>query len=159
MVASSEAYGNHADGFAVQRVVNAIVRFLVLASILSSCAGATGPGDGDSGPIPLQDVIDDPESFDGERVTVSAGYFGAFEMSVLTTGFAESYPPQPIEPLVWVGVSPPDPCLQIVADDGHGESWADRVVATGTFGFEAGGGFGHLGMYDMELADARIRCT
>ncbi|MGH2685332.1 MAG: hypothetical protein ACRDJP_07700 [Actinomycetota bacterium] len=136
-----------------------IVRLLLVAWMMASCADAPGPASGGGDPIPLQEVVDDPGSFDGQRITVTGGYFGAFEVSVLTTGFAESFPPQPIDPLVWVGGSPAGPCLQIAADDGHGESWATRVVATGTFGFEPGGGFGHLGMYEMQLADARIRCA
>ena len=159
MGASRRAYGNDVRPRPVQGRVNVLVRLLLVVGILTSCADATGPRSGDGEPIPLQEVIDDPDAFDGQRITIAAGYFGAFEVSVLTTGFAESFPPQPMEPLVWVGVSPVGPCLQIAADDGHGESWADRVVATGTFAFEPEGGFGHLGMYDMQLADARIRCA
>ena len=137
----------------MRRLVAAV---LMLAAV--ACAGTGGPAAGDD-PVSLDEVTGDPDGYDGERITISGGYYGAFEVSVLTSGFAESYPPQPVEPLVWVGAAPDGPCLQRADAEGRGASWADRVLATGIFEFSADGGFGHLGSYDMQLVEARVRCA
>ena len=126
---------------------------VVLLAALCGCGEGAGPSS--TGPVSLQRVVDDPGAYDGERVEVTAGYFSSFEVSVLTTGFAESYPPQPMDPEVWVGASPPDDCLEVA----EGASWSEDVVATGTFHFEDGGGFGHVGAYRMELEGATLRCA
>jgi hypothetical protein len=85
---------------------------------------------------------------------VEAAYYGSFEVSVLTSGFRESFPPQPIDPLVWVGVGPPERCLE----EAEMATWSDRVVAEGTFRHDPDGGLGHLGGYDMAIEDAALTC-
>jgi hypothetical protein len=127
------------------------VRRFLLGALIVSLASCAGSGE----QVTLAAVTGSPEDFDGEQVTLEAGYYGAFEVSVLTSGFAESFPPQPVEPLVWVGAGPPEDCLE---DAEGGVRWAERVEASGVFRYEPGGGFGHLGSYEMALEDARITC-
>jgi hypothetical protein len=124
----------------------------MLCAALAGCGQDAGGGD-DARPVPLQQVLDDADDFDGRRVVVTTGYYGSFEISVLTTGFAESFPPQPVEPLVWVNAAPPDACTEVE----EFATWAEGVVATGVL--ETGGGFGHLGQYEFELTEASIRCS
>lgn len=118
------------------------------ATLLAACGGAA---DAPS----FSALVERPADFDGESITIESGYYGAFEVSVLTSGFAESFPPQPVEPLIWVGASPEGECLQ---DAGGMASFAERVEATGTFRYDPDKGFGHLGAYDMTLEDARLTC-
>jgi hypothetical protein len=127
------------------------IALLLWAGLLVGCADRATPGD--TG-LDLAKVTADPGAYKGQSVTVRAGYYASFETSVLTAGFAESYPPQPVEPLVWVIGGPPARCTE-AAD---GARWADEVVATGTFRFDREGGFGHLGGYRMALEDARLTC-
>jgi hypothetical protein len=103
----------------------------------------------------MSSLTGDPESYDGEFVRLDASYYGAFEVSVLTSGFRASDPPQPIEPLVWVGVPPGDECLQI----SDRASFAERVEASGTFRYDPEGGFGHLGEYEMAIENAELVCV
>ena len=124
----------------------------VITLSLFACGRTHESGAGRDGPVALAEVLADPDSFDGRRIEISSGYFSSFEVSVLTSGFAESYPPQPIEPLVWVNAGPPRSCLDI-ADR---VTWSERVVAEGVF--RTGGGFGHLGEYEFELEEATLRC-
>jgi hypothetical protein len=125
---------------------------IATAGLLLGCADASAPRDS---PQALRDVTADPSAFDDAPVRVRAAYFSSFEVSVLTTGFAESHPPQPVDPLVWVVASPADRCLQRAA----GAAWADAVVASGTFRYDPEGGFGHLGEYEMALQDATLTCA
>jgi hypothetical protein len=119
--------------------------------VATACAATPDPSER----TPLRAVIDDPEAYTGERVVLTAVYYGSFEVSVLATGFAESNPPQPAEPLVWVDAVPPEECSERTRD----VTWAHRVVATGTFQYDADGGFGHLGAYDMTLRNAALTCA
>jgi hypothetical protein len=105
-------------------------------------------------PVPLSEVTADPAGLDGERITVRAGYYASFEVSGLTTAFAESYPPQPADPLVWVIAEAPAGCVERA----QGVTWASDVVATGTFRYDSQGGFGHLSAYDMTLENAELTC-
>ena len=104
----------------------------------------------------LPDLTEDPGGFNGERVKIIGGYYGAFEMSVLTSGFEESSPPQPVGPLVWVLSTPPEDCLQTAE---MGVRFAENVEATGIFRYDPDGGFGHLGAYEIALDDATISCA
>jgi hypothetical protein len=124
------------------------------AVLLLGCAEGTGNGLL-TAPAPLREVAADPEAFDDHELRIRAAFYSSFEVSVLTTGFAESHPPQPVEPLVWVVASPPDRCLERAA----GAAWADDVVASGTFAYDPEGGFGHLGEYEMALQDATLSCA
>lgn len=127
------------------------MRIILLGAVLVTSVACAGPSDRPT----FAAVTESPGDYDGQRVTVQAGYYGAFEVSVLTSGFTESFPPQPVEPLVWVGAGPPEECLQ----DSEGRvRWADRVQASGVFRYDPQGGFGHLGAYEMALDDARITC-
>jgi hypothetical protein len=124
---------------------------LALAAVfLGGCAGSDGQEE-----LTLATVLEDPEGYDGERVTFEAGYYGAFEVSVLTPGFAESFPPQPMEPQIWVNAGPPEDCLQREET----QVWAEQVRATGVFRYDPERGFGHLGAYEMALEDATITCV
>ena len=125
---------------------------IATAGLLLGCAEASEPRDR---PHALQEVAADPSAFDDAPVRLRAAYFSSFEVSVLTTGFSESNPPQPVEPLVWVVASPPDRCLERAA----GAAWADEVVASGTFAYDPEGGFGHLGEYEMALQDPTLSCA
>ena len=131
-------------------------RAVVIASavLLLGCAEGTGNGLL-TAPVPLREVAADPEAFDDGPVRIRASYYSSFEISVLTAGLAESHPPQPVEPLVWLVASPPDRCLERAA----GAAWADAVVASGTFRYDPEGGFGHLGQYEMALQDATLACA
>jgi hypothetical protein len=124
----------------------------MIAAALVAC----GNEPNDLATFRLPDLTEDPGAFNGERVRIQGGYYGAFEISVLTSGFSESSPPEPVGPLVWVGVGPPEECLQS-ADGGAG--WAENVEATGVFRFDPEGGFGHLGAYEIALEDATITCV
>lgn len=125
---------------------------LTVAALLSACAGGSDGGD----TLSYEALVESPDDHEGQRVTIEAGYFAAFEISVLTSGFAESYPPQPVEPLIWVAAGPPVECLEQA--DG-GVRWAERVEASGVFRYDPERGFGHLGTYDMALEGARITCA
>lgn len=98
----------------------------------------------------------DPDAFDGERITVRAAYYSSFEVSVLTSDVADTDPPSPRESLLWVAASPPEECL--VAGEA-GAFWAKRVIATGLFRHDPGGGFGHLGAYPMTIQNVRLSCA
>ena len=125
---------------------------LAIATSLVACGRATETEPGGNGTAPLVEILADPDAFEGQRVEVSTGYFSSFEVSVLTSGFAESYPPQPVDPLVWVSAGPPRSCLEVA----ERVSWSERVIATGIF--RTGGGFGHLGQYEFELTEPTLRC-
>jgi hypothetical protein len=116
----------------------------------TACAATSDPSER----TPLRAVIDEREAYAGERVVVTAAYYGSFEVSVLVTGFAESNPPQPVEPLVWVNAVPPEDCTERTRD----ATWAESIVASGTFEYDPDAGFGHLGAYDMALRDAALTC-
>jgi hypothetical protein len=127
-----------------------IFALFAAAVFLGSCAGSSGGEE----ELTLAAVLDDPDGYDGERVTFEAGYYGAFEVSVLTPGFAESFPPQPMEPQIWVNAGPSEECLQRE----ERSAWAERVRASGVFRYSAERGFGHLGAYEMALEDATLTC-
>jgi hypothetical protein len=122
---------------------------------IAGCAAEGGPAGDAPRPATLREVVANRRAFDARTLRIRAAYFSSFELSVLTTGFAESYPPQPVEPVVWVDGGPPDRCTDRVGD----ASWAESVVASGLFRFDADGGFGHLGAYDMALEDATVSCA
>jgi hypothetical protein len=104
--------------------------------------------------VAFQDLTADPAAYTGRRVRVTDGFWvSSFEQSVLTGALAESYPPQAVEPFIWVTAEAEGDC--ITSDEAV--SWG-KVIAEGTFRFDEDGGFGHLGVYTMELDDARLRC-
>lgn len=103
--------------------------------------------------VELEEVLADPEGHEGERLRFTAFYVGSFEQSVLTAALAESYPPQPADPSIWVGARPEGECL--ISD--VGVTWGE-VVAEGVLRHDEEGGFGHLGVYTMQLVDARLAC-
>jgi hypothetical protein len=121
---------------------------------MAACADGGPAGDGPS-PSTLRQVLANRRAFDDRTVSVRTAYFSSFEVSVLTTGFAESHPPQPVEPVVWVDAAPPDRCMDRTRD----AAWAPSVVASGRFRFDPDSGFGHLGAYDMALEDATLSCA
>jgi hypothetical protein len=125
---------------------------LSAVAVVTGCAGRAEPH---AEALQLTEVIADPEAHDGDRVTVRAGYYSSFEVSVLTMGFAESRPPRPADAEVWVVARPPSGCTR----HAQGATWAEEVIATGTFRYDPDDGFGHLGAYDMALEDARLTCA
>ncbi|HEX6261302.1 MAG TPA: hypothetical protein VF097_00495 [Actinomycetota bacterium] len=126
----------------------ALVALIALATACGGDEGSVGPRD-----VELESVLADPDGHDGERLRFRAFYVGSFELSVLTAALAESYPPQPAEPTIWVEARPRGDC--VVSD--VGVTWAE-VVAEGVFRYEQGGGFGHLGIHRMQLEGARLAC-
>ena len=134
-----------------------VTRILGLLLVLTTaCAGGRDAAPG-SPPetLTVALVTDDPAAYDGQRIRVRGAYFGARETSVLASGFAESHPPQPVDPQIWVVATPPESCLQRAEQVG----WAEGVTAVGTFRYQEGGGLGHLGSYEMALEDARLTCS
>jgi hypothetical protein len=131
-----------------------ITAALLVALLAAGCAERSGPAGGGPQKVTFEELTRRPEAYDGGSVEVEAGYYAAFEVSVLTSGFAESYPPQPVEPTIWVAATPPDECLQRA----DGITWADTVRATGTFRYDPDNGFGHLGAYRMTLEDVSLDC-
>jgi hypothetical protein len=123
-----------------------------LACALLVGCGSAGPG---SSPPTFEDLVRDPGSYDGRHIELDTGYLTSFEVSVLTSGFAESYPPQPTRPMIWVSGSPPDRCLERAS----GTAWSESVRAEGTFVYRPDGGLGHVGAYTMALEDAVLTCA
>jgi hypothetical protein len=123
--------------------------------LVAGCAEGSPTPNGERPRANFDDLTRRPEAFDGRRVEVKAAYYGAFEDSVLTSGFAESYPPQPVEPTIWVAASPPHACLQ----QAQGATWADAVRASGTFRYDPESGFGHLGAYEMTIEAVSLACA
>jgi hypothetical protein len=132
-----------------------VIAALSAVMVATGCAARSGPTDEGPRRVTFEELTRRAEAYDGRTVRVEAAYFGAFEISVLTSGFAESFPPQPVEPTIWVVATPPRECLQ----KAEGATWADAVRATGTFRYDPDDGFGHLGAYRMALADASLTCA
>jgi len=128
---------------------------LGVAAALLVLAVACGTEDGPVGvrEVEIEDVLADPAGHDGERLRFTAFYVGSFEQSVLTAALAESYPPQAAQPSIWVEAQPEGECL--ISD--AGVTWGE-VVAEGIFRHDEEGGFGHLGVFTMQLVDARLAC-
>jgi hypothetical protein len=128
---------------------------IVLAASLAACGRTAGPGDGGDQNLTFQQLVESPQDYDGSSVRFETGYLSGFEISVLTSGFAESYPPQATRPSIWVEAPAPDgECIETA----QGTVWSEHVVAQGTFRYDADTGFGHLGAYDMTLEDAMLTC-
>lgn len=125
------------------------------AAALVVLAVACGTEDGPVGTreVEIEDVIADPQAHEGQRVRFTAFYVGSFEESVLAAALAESYPPQPAQPAIWVEAQPQGGCL--ISD--AGVTWGE-VVAEGVLRHDEAGGFGHLGVFTMHLVDARVAC-
>ena len=123
---------------------------LVLAAACGAEAPTAEPFRG-----PIARVLAQPEAFDGRVVQVRAWYVDRLGEQVLASGLAESYPPQPAPPGVWV--SAPEPEGDCLTSD-IGVTWG-RVVATGVFRYEESGAFGPLGVLPMVLAGARLSCA
>jgi hypothetical protein len=135
----------------IEPVMRRVVACLAAAVLLAAC---TEEHDNPPGPM-LEYVTGRPADFDGQQISVEAAYFSSFEVSVLTSGFAGSDPPRPVDPMVWVVASPPPRCIRRA----QGAAWARSVIATGTFRYDPEGGFGHLGAYRMALEDAELTCA
>lgn len=103
----------------------------------------------------IQDLVTDPAAFDGQRVRVETGFLSSFEVTVLTSGFAESYPPQAVEPTVWVDAGLSGPCVE----EAQGVIWSENAIASGVFSYDPDGGFGHVGAYTMILENATLSCA
>lgn len=128
---------------------------LGVAAALVVLAVACGTEDGPVGAreVEIEDVLADPAGHDGERLRFTAFYLGSFEQSVLTAALAESYPPQAAQPSIWVEAQPEGDCL--ISD--AGVTWGE-VVAEGILRHDEEGGLGHLGVFTMQLVDARLAC-
>jgi hypothetical protein len=132
-----------------------ILATLLVSVLTIACAEPASPLGGDPPNVGFDELTANPESFDGRYVEVRAGYYAAFEVSVLTSGFAESFPPQPMEPTIWITATPEGDCVERA----HDVAWAEAVRASGMFRYGPDGGFGHLGEYEMTLEDASVRCA
>lgn len=120
--------------------------------LLAAACGAEPQAEG-TREVSIEDVLADPAAHDGQRLRFRAAYVGSFERSVLTAALAESYPPQPAEPTIWVDGRPSRDC--VISD--AGVTWGD-VIAEGVFRYDEEGGFGDLGVYTMQLTAARLSC-
>lgn len=131
---------------------------LVTALVLPACEERTnGPADGPARAT-IEELLEDPGSFDGERVRVEAYLLITPQTSVLTDRFLESYPPQAGSPSVWVEAAPPTgDCMDEGTGVAAGTSWGN-VVATGTFRHQPDGGLGAGGEWTMALEAASLSC-
>lgn len=135
----------------MRRALSAAAAALIVAA---ACGGGEDPRGEEVFRGRLARVVEDPASFDGRRVVVRAYYVAELDQTVLTVGLAESYPPQAIEPRVWVtALEPEDGCLSSDA----GVTWGE-VLADGRFRYDPEGRLGPLGVWTMELQDAGLRC-
>jgi len=102
------------------RIARLVVALATVALTLTACSvGLPGqsPSPGGSTPTPsnplgtflVDQVLADQVALDGRRILVRAGYYsrGGAEQ-FLVSGYLESYPPQPMLPLLLVGDVPPD---------------------------------------------------
>lgn len=125
---------------------------LVVVGLLVACGNGSPGG---SAPPSFSEVVENAEAYDGKTVRMDAAYYSSFEISVIASGLTETDPPQPVQPLVWVGTAPGDECLE----QSEGSAWADTVEASGTFRYDPERGFGHLGDYEMVIEDAKLLCV
>ncbi len=131
-------------------------RMLALTGLVALLAAACGSDDAPTGAedVDFPRLVEDPEAFNGRRVRVSAFYVSSFERSVLTGALTESYPPQAVDPTIWIAAPlPRGGCLRT----DEGVTWGE-VTAEGTFRFDPQGGFGHLMVWKMELHEAQLTC-
>lgn len=109
------------------------------------CAGGASARDG--GTANLEELIRGASAFDGKTVTVRAGFLSTSGRRVLTSGFAESFPPQAIDPTISLDAELFGPCVHTAQH----VRWAEAVQATGMFRYRAEG-------QAMDLEGARIVC-
>lgn len=129
-----------------------VVALGLVVVIATGCGGQQEPAGVRE--VRIEEVLADPAAHEGQRLRFRAFYVGSFERSVLTAALAESYPPQPSEPMIWVDAEPRGG--ECVITD-VGVTWGE-VVAEGVLRVDEENGFGHLGIYSMLLEDARLTC-
>lgn len=129
-----------------------------IALIAAAVVATSGCGSEDPRDVPedvrLRHVLERPEAFDGRLVRLEAAVVRTDDVTLLTPGLAESYPPQAVEPTIYVGASLPDGGCITRAE---GVAWGE-VRAEGRFRHEEEGAFGPLGVLPMALRDARLSC-
>ena len=109
--------GHTAHGLRTARLPLALatIALTLAACSVGSPRPSPSPGGGTPtppdalGPLSIDQVLADQLALDGRRILVRAGYYsqGGAGQS-LVSGYLESYPPQPMLPLLLVGDVPPD---------------------------------------------------
>lgn len=128
-------------------------------ALMTAAVLATGACGSEEDGSPLQevrfdDLMERPEAFDRRLVRLEAGVVRSDGVTLLTSAFAESFPPQAVEPTIFVRAAlPTGDCITRT----EGVAWG-RVHAQGRFRYEPDGEFGPLGVLPMALRDARLSC-
>ncbi len=141
---------------ALVRILWGSIAALLLAGTASSCGSPSSPsGLSDVTAVTFRQLIRAPERYAGKTVRLTTSYHRADGIAVLTEGFAESWPPQPMRPSIAVDTKLRDrSCL----DSRRGVKWSSDVLATGTFEMAAGNGSGDPDFGTFSLRDAVLRC-
>jgi hypothetical protein len=132
------------------KLVSAAIAVLFL---LSACGEEQGSRAGPTR-VTLEQLAQNPERYEGRQVRIGSAYYRNASLEVLTSGFRESFPPQPIDPLVTVDSSAPAGCLDSAPN--QDVSWTESAVATGTFQV---GDEGPDGQPELLLLDSTVSCS
>ncbi len=114
--------------------------------------------------VSFSDLVNNPQRYNGQTVTVDAFYFAGFEIQALAGSLAPaSYNPanfNPQPPLIWlskgIGTEPLNQLYkQQTTPSGYAETYG-KVQVRGVFAY--GGRYGHLDAYQYALSviEARV---
>jgi hypothetical protein len=100
------------------------------------------------GAVGLEELIGNPEAYNGQQVTTQGYYFWNSVIYVLSVGISteeDGSSPQPLEPAIWIEQFPPDRSSELNVGPNNSYVWGP-VEVTGTF--QTGGGYGKDGVYE-----------
>ena len=132
------------------RLVGALIAGLFL---LAACGEEGGMGAGTT-QVTLEQLAQDPDRYEGQQVRIDSAYYRDATLDVLTSGFRESFPPQPIDPMVTVDSRAPAGCLDTAPH--QDVSWTESAFATGTFHV---GEDGSDGGPELLLLNSTVSCS
>lgn len=108
-----------------------------------------------NGVISFYELQRNPETYNGQRITVRGYYFWNSVIYVLAEGVSteeDGTSPQPLGNAIWMEGFPPDKSAELNVGPNNSYVWG-KVEVTGTF--QTGGGFGKDGAYQSQfLAEA-----
>jgi hypothetical protein len=135
----------------MERTLKFVVVFLLPFLVALSACRTTSPGT-----VTFSRLMDKPESFNGQEITIEGFYFHAFESSIFTAALQPSKDtPEylvPVEPFIWVeGGLPIDVFDKLTVENRPNSppSRYGKVRITGKFQY--GGRYGHVGGFSYQI--------